>query len=429
MIYDLAIIGGGVAGYSAGLRAGAVGLRTVLVERDQLGGTCLHRGCIPTKFLAHAAALFKQTKDLRRYGITSDNVKFNLAAAQSRKKEIIGQLRTGIDQLLGQGKVDVVYGNAYLCGEGLVRVDEQDITAKNILIATGARPFPPILNGAITSDELLEMEQVPQSLTIIGGGVIAVEFADVFNALGTNVTMCLRSDKLLHRWDREISQSITQSFRRRGIKIIPNCDDFLDFQSEITLSATGRVPNTQNLFGNGLEIRVDSGIVVNEYGETNVRGIFAAGDVTSGSSQLAHIAAVSGERAVDHIAGLPVTPFPEAVSCIYISPEAATVGFTESEAKKRGMVVAVGKYTMTANARTLIATNERGFIKLIAENKSHILIGAQLMCERASDMIGELSLAISRKMTIETLAANIRPHPSFAEGVSNALDNLRGKLK
>jgi dihydrolipoamide dehydrogenase len=431
MKYDLVIIGGGPAGYSAALRASSLGLRTGLVERKALGGTCLNQGCVPTKLFAHTAELFQQARTSLHHGITADGVSVNWTAVQARKADIVGKLRSGIEQLLHQHKIDVIIGNAYIPHAGTVAIGDTVIHTDNILIATGSKPMVPVVDGAITTNELLELTALPRSLAIIGGGVIAVEFAHIFNSLGVDVTMHLRSDRILRQWDKEISQSLSQSFNRRGIKIVKNCniDQIPAISEGIMLSATGRIPDHEGLFSADLNIDFVKGIITDQCGRTNIAGIFAAGDVTENSPQLAHVAMEQGERVADFISGMSIGAIPVIVSCIYTSPEIASVGLTVSKAKADGVSVVTAKYAMAANARTLIATTHRGFIKLIAEKGTLRIIGAQLMCERASDIVSELALAINAGMTAYDLAHSLRPHPTFTEGISEAAKSLLEKTE
>jgi len=223
MRYDLAIIGGGPGGYSAAFEAVKSGLKVILFEKDLLGGTCLNRGCVPTKYLSHVAEKISEFKELQKYGIEIDNVSFNPVLMQTKNYEIVGKLRDGLHQRLQQEKVIIIHAQAQIISPNCVMADGISYSVQNIIIATGASSKPPFIEGAVTTDILLKLEYIPERLRIIGGGVIAVEFANIYRRLGADVTMCLRGERLLRKFDKEISRSITQNLKKQGIKIIPNC--------------------------------------------------------------------------------------------------------------------------------------------------------------------------------------------------------------
>lgn len=430
MKYDLAIIGGGPAGYSAALAAVEYGLTTVLFEKEELGGTCLNRGCIPTKTLLYAAELYEAPGIASRYGITFESRKIDFSVTRQEMKRIVEKQRNDLTELLKQRKIQIVYGTAKVLSRDTVIVDDEVYRAKNLLIATGSKPVAPAIEGALTSDEVLKLEKIPCSMKIIGGGIIALEFAHLFHMLGSSVTICLRSDRILRKWDREIAVSLAQSMKQRGIQILPNCtlEQMQAVEAEVTVSAIGRIPNLEGLFVSDIGLVMENGILTDSYGRTNIKGVYAAGDVTASSVQLAHTAMAEGRNAVAVMAGAPLPPIGKVVHCIYVQPEIASVGLTEAEAKEQGIRVVTGKQTMLSNARTLIATGQRGFIKLVADAKTQRLLGAQLFCERASDIAAELVLAIDQGMTVKELIDSAHPHPSFCEAVTDAAANLLNKL-
>ena len=431
MKYDLAVIGGGPAGYSAALYGVERGLKVVLFEEKQFGGTCLNRGCVPTKYWAHAAELYRQVQGAARYGVKVEGVTFDYLAAKKSNQDIVAKLRAGLEQKLRQGAVTLIQERAYVKADHTVAIGEGSYVADHVLIATGSRPVAPFLSGAICSDRLMEYDHLPESIRIIGGGVVAVEFAHILNALGAKVTMCLRSERILRRWDREIAAGLTQILKARGVVVLPSCtqDQMREGNEEVVLSAVGRVPNLEDVFAPELGIEADeAGILADECGATNIAGIYAAGDVVSGSPLLAHVAMDQGRQAVNHMLGLPIHRKPVTVKCIYVQPEIASVGMTEAEARAKGIQAVSAKQTMYANARTMISTGERGFIKLVADTGSRRIVGAQLMCERAGDMAAEVALAINTDVTADALARSVRPHPSFCEEVTTAARSLLEKL-
>ena len=287
MRYDLAIIGGGPGGYSAAFEAVKSGLKVILFEKDLLGGTCLNRGCVPTKYLSHVAEKISEFKELQKYGIEIDNVSFNPVLMQTKNYEIVGKLRDGLHQRLQQEKVIIIHAQAQIISPNCVMADGISYSVQNIIIATGASSKPPFIEGAVTTDILLKLEYIPERLRIIGGGVIAVEFANIYRRLGADVTMCLRGERLLRKFDKEISRSITQNLKKQGIKIIPNCtqEQMQGTNGEVILSAIGRRPNIKGIIADELNLCIQNGIVTDAVGRTNIPGIYAIGDVVSENAQ------------------------------------------------------------------------------------------------------------------------------------------------
>ena len=452
--YQLIVIGAGPGGYIAALRAAKLGLKTAIVEKRDVGGTCLNRGCIPTKTLLHTAELFRETREGEKFGVTVQGAEVDFAAAHRRKAEVTEKLRSGIEGLFKQKKVDLIRGTGTILAPGQVAVGDQTYTADRILIATGsvpARPPIPGLEHAITSDELLEgQERVFSSLVIIGGGVIGMEFASIYSALGCEVTVLEAMDRILPNMDREICQNLTMILKKRGVKISTGAmvtavergedglctvrytlkDQPCAASGEAVLCAIGRRPNTQGLFGEGFTVEMERGrILVDETFQTSVPGVYAVGDVSS-RIQLAHAASAQATACVDALAGqTPLVDVTQVPSCIYTSPEIASIGITADEAKASGRAVKVGKYVMFSNGKTVIADGERGFIKVVADADTGVILGAQLMCQRATDMISQLTAAVVNGLTAAQLLRVMRPHPTFEEGVGEALEDLMEKLK
>ncbi len=456
--YQLIVIGAGPGGYMAALRGARNGLKTAVVERREAGGTCLNRGCVPTKTLLHSSQLYDEALTGAGIGVRIEGVSVDVRGMYEYKNAIVEKLRGGVESLLKGAKVDVLRGQGSITGPGEVSVcDAQGevttYTADHILIATGAEPArPPIqgidLPGVLTSDDLLDGEaRLPKSIVIIGGGVIGVEFATFYNDLGCEVSVVEGLDRLLPNMDRELGQNLAQLLKKKGVSVqtgamvekIEACEGGLcvsfntkkgpaQATGEVVLCAIGRRPYVEGLFGEGMTPEMDGRrIRVNERFETSIAGVYAIGDVAS-AVQLAHVATAQGEVCVDLICGkepgmdLSIVP-----SCIYCRPEIASVGLSEAEAKEAGIPVKVGKCTMFSNARTLIADAGRSFMKVVAHAETLEILGAQLMCTSATDMISQISQAMANHLTAEQLLRAMRPHPTYEEALTEALENLVAK--
>ena len=455
--FDLIVIGAGPGGYEAALHAAKLGLKTAVVECREVGGTCLNRGCIPTKALLHASGVFEEAKNGPALGVAAENLTYDLSAMFAYKQQVVEKLRAGVEGLLKAAKVTLLRGTGTLTAPNTVAVsgeNEGTYTAQSILLATGSVPArPPIpgldLPGVMTSDELLNGEGGDfSSLVIIGGGVIGMEFATFYNDLGVDVTVVEGLDRLLPNMDRELGQNLSMIMKKRGVQIFTgamvknleatdtglqvNFETKGKLQSvsgEKVLCAIGRSPYTAGLFAEGMAPEMDRRrIRVNERFETSLPGVYAIGDVSS-PVQLAHVATAQGIYTVNEIAGraneLDLSLVP---GCVYVRPEIAAVGLTEAEAKERNIPVKTAKALMSANGRTVILNGDRGFMKLVAHAETKKLLGAQLMCVNASDMISQLSEAIAGGRTPADLLAAMRPHPTFEEALTGALEELNGKL-
>ena len=454
--YQLIVIGAGPGGYEAAIRAAQLGLTTALIERRDVGGTCLNRGCIPTKAMLHSAQLYREAANFELFGLHTENTSFDWAKVHQRKNDVVVKLRTGIEQLIKANKIDFFNNSASILGKNDVQLDQgKVIRGENILIATGSVPArPPIpgldLPNVVTSDELLDdphftqADSLAKEILIIGGGVIGVEFASVFSSFGCHVTIVEAMERILPTMDREISQSLNMVLKKRGVSIHTGAmvekleqDEnglvchFTEkgkaqaVPAQQVLVAIGRRPNIQGLFAEGFEVACERGrIVTDENFRTSVDSIYAIGDVTS-KIQLAHMASAQGICAVHIIAGQkPPIDLRYVPGCIYTDPEIASVGITEDEAKQQGIPVKKGKFLMTGNGRSLIDEQERGFIKVLAHQETDLILGAQLMCSRATDIVAELATAIVNGLTCAQLAGVIRPHPTFCEGVTEAVEDV-----
>ncbi len=446
--FDLVILGAGPGGYETALAA-ASEMRVALVEKDALGGTCLNRGCIPTKTLLHTAQLLEDMRRSSLFGIEHGEFSCDFAALQARRDQVVRQLRDGIALQLKQKKVTVLKGTGTVCADRTVRVDGEDsalLKAKHILIATGSRPVMPPIPGirsphVETSDTLLEKaDGIYPRLLIIGGGVIGVEFASVFAALGSAVTIVEALPRLVSVMDREISQSLKMLLQKRGIRIL--CDTRvqeireeaaglralclqgetpLEPEADGILVCVGRKPFAEGVFADGFGVDTDRGrILVDGHFQTSRPGIYAIGDVTGGA-MLAHAASAQGRCALAHMLNRPAPVSMIVPACIYTDPEIAAVGLTLAEAREKGLDADSRKFPMSANGKSLLSGQERGFIRVVFEKESRRLLGAQLMCARASDLVSEFTQALALGSTLEDLASVIRPHPTFSEGITEAV--------
>ena len=430
-MYDLAILGGGPAGYSAAFEAAGYRMSVVLFERDAMGGACLNRGCVPTKYLSHIARRYYELRTGENDGLSFRCLTLDFDKARARMESIVSSLRRGLEDKLDRDGVSVVSGNAEIVGGGLIVCGGRSYEAKNILIATGSAPAAPVVPGAITSDELLKAGEAPKRLHIIGGGTAAVEFAEIFRMLGSDVEITIRADRILRKWDKEIAVGVARSMKKKGIRINTGADlsVFDAPPDEVVLSATGRQAVLPGVQSGLYETGRTGGVVVDGNGQTKTEGIFAAGDVIEGSARLAHIAMEQGRRVVRFIAGEKTGKDFAVIQCIYPDQEIASVGLTEAEARERGIEIVSAKQTMFSNARTVISTQERGFVKILAEKQSGKVAGAQLMCERAGDIASELALAVVHGITVGEMLRSVRPHPSYSEAVTDALRSLEEKMR
>ena len=456
--YQLIVIGAGPGGYMAALRAAKLGLRTAVVESREAGGTCLNRGCVPTKTLLHASQLYRDACSGAHAGIHIDGARADLAEIFNYKRQISQKLSSGIESLFKGVKVELLRGRASITEPGTVHVTadgrETVYTADNILVATGSAPArPPIpgldLPGVMTSDELLEgTDTLYRSIVIIGGGVIGVEFATFYADLGCEVTIVEGMDRLLPTMDRELGQNLAQILKKRGVRLhlnsmVQNVAESEDGTTvhfvtkdvpgaatgEVVLCAIGRKPYLEGLFADGCKPEMDGkSIKVDDRYQTSIPGVYAIGDVSS-KVQLAHVASAQGTACVEMLCGLDDHVRQDVVpSCIYSRPEIAVVGITDAEAKAAGIPAKTGKCTLFGNAKTVIMEGDRSFMKVVAHAETHRLLGAQLMCEHCTDMISELAQAIANNMTVEQLLLAMRPHPTFEEALTEALEDLAAKL-
>ncbi len=460
---DIIIIGGGPGGYVAAIRAAQLGSKVCLIEKGEIGGTCLNRGCIPTKALYKNAEVLNTLRNIDDFGVTVDNYAINVEHIHERKQKIINELVGGISQLLKANKVEVVQGAASFKDKNTLIVSLLDgssveITGKNIIIATGSEPtIPPIeganLEGIYTSEEILNFDSIPKSLTVVGGGVVGMELACIFNALGSKVTVVEYLPSILAQVDSDITKRLTPMLKKKGItintstkvtKIEKTSSGFtlhgegkkgqISLESENILISTGRHPVINELKLEQIGIDYDKkGIKVGSNYETTAKGIYAIGDV-NGISMLAHVASHQGVHVVENLMGIHTELINDVVpSCIFIFPEIASVGITEDEAKAKGLSYKVSKFMFGANGKALTLGEGEGFIKIISTQglnsnpDEDIIIGAHIMGPHASDLIHECTLAIFHKMKIRDIKNVIHAHPTLSESFFEAVTGLVGE--
>ncbi|OAT74651.1 dihydrolipoyl dehydrogenase [Parageobacillus thermoglucosidasius] len=458
--YDLVILGGGTGGYVAAIRASQLGLKTAVVEKGKLGGTCLHAGCIPSKALLRSAEVYAQTKNSEAFGVIAGDVRLDFAKVQARKFAIVEQLHKGVQHLMKKGKIDVYAGFGRILGPsifspmpGTISVEMNDgtenemLVPKNVIIATGSRPrtLPGLeIDGefVITSDEALQMETLPSSMIIVGGGAIGIEWASMLNDFGVDVTVLEYADRILPAEDRDVSKELEKLLKRRGIAIVTEAKvlpETLEKGSRVTIRAEHKgeqktftaekilvsVGRQANIEGIGLEntdIVIENGVIqTNEFYQTKEPHIYAIGDVIGGL-QLAHVASHEGIVAVEHIAGQ--NPFPidytMIAKCVYSRPEVASVGLTEEEAKAKGYEVKIGKFPFKAIGKALVFGEAEGFVKIVADQKTNDLLGVHMVGPHVTDMISEAGLARVLDATPWEVAHAIHPHPTLSEAMAEA---------
>jgi dihydrolipoamide dehydrogenase len=429
MNYDVVVIGAGWAGFNAALKAKGLGLNVALVERSDIGGTCLNRGCIPTKALIQSAKVYSLTKKAPLFGVAGDTVSFDFTKIQERKDKIIQQLRSGMQFLL-KG-IDFFNAPAQMISENQIKLDSRVLTAKAVIIATGSRPYE--LKGfefdakkIISSDDILMLKAIPRSLLIIGGGVIGCEFASLFSNFGTQVSVVEKMPQLLPGEDKEIARKLESVFRKKGIKVSTNTDAAAVAlaEYELVLVCVGRVPYTAGLGLEKIGVNLDRGkILVDEYLKTNIPHIYAAGDCTA-KVMLAHFAAYQGEIAATNCSQpqAPVSADNACIpGCIFTDPEIASVGLNEDAARTRGVDITVKKFDFLGSGMARIIEEADGFIKIVAEAKSGKILGASIIGPHATELIAVLGVAVTHGLTIAQLRNTIFAHPTLSEVIAEAL--------
>jgi dihydrolipoamide dehydrogenase len=444
---DLVVVGAGVGGYPAAIRAARLGAQVAIVEQGAWGGTCLNLGCIPTKALIHGVEVLKTVREAGAFGVrVPDGVELDWGALQERKQKVVGNLTNGVQTLLKANGVEMVAGRGRLQGPGRVTVDGRDLSARAVILAPGSAPARPPFPGAelgLTSDDILALDHVPASLVVIGGGVVGMEFASLFNLLGTEVTVVEMLDQLVTPVDPAIASRFQQLLQRRGIKFhLSTTVEAVEGsagafrvrfgggvqEAETVLVATGRRPTTSDM---GLEeagVRLERGAIqVDQHLRTSLEGVYGVGDATM-ISMLAHTATYQGELAAGNALGeRPLSADYSAIpACIYTDPELAFVGLSEAQARAEGTEVRTGSFPFTALGRAQILGDTTGQVRLVADPDGYLL-GATIMGPRATDLIAELALALNQGLTAAEVAHTVHAHPTLPEAVMEAALDVDGQ--
>ncbi|WP_206207742.1 dihydrolipoyl dehydrogenase [Virgibacillus profundi] len=450
--FDLAIIGGGPGGYVAAIRAAKEGLSVALVEGRDLGGTCLNRGCIPSKTLLKHAGIINQINDAKKYGITVPSYSISMSEMVDRKNKVINQLKNGIKGLLKQNKITVYQGYGYVANDKTVTIktdnDIKKIKGDNIILANGSKPFVPELKGLneinyYTSDTIFDIKKVPYHLVIVGGGVIGLEIACIFNSFGTKVEIVEMADRILPSEDAEASKFLAGQLTNNGITIHTETkitgfrqetfntvvevqhkgkDDKL--YADAVLVSVGRSPNLTGI--EDLSIKMNGKFVTADKNmQTSAAGIYAIGDLVGGY-QLAHVASDEGIKAVNHMVGNPNvnSAIPR---CVYTFPEIASVGLTEEQAKNQGYEVQTKKVDLAGNGKAIAAGENSGFMKLIADKKYGEVLGVVMVGSHVTEMVSQATSFMDLEGTVDEMDSMIFPHPTVSEALSEAASAWLGK--
>lgn len=450
--FDITVIGGGPGGYVAAIHAAQLGKKVALVEAREVGGTCLNRGCIPTKAYLHSAEVYKTVKEAADFGVKSGKVSFDFKAIHDRKNKVVSTLTGGVANLLKANGVKVYNGlatfrNRYIVDVAMNDGTKEAVESDKFIIASGSVPSVPPIPGiknaiVVTSDEALDFTEVPKEIVIVGGGVIGVEIASYLHEFGSKVTIVEMLDRILPPVDEEVSTLLRSIMEARGItintssKITEFTEHGVKFEkdgktvelnADKVLVAIGRRPNSKDLKPENAGVITERGFVpVDARLQTNIEGIYAIGDVTPVAT-LAHTASAQGMVAAENAAGnVKVMDYTVVPACIYTTPEIACVGLTEKQAKETGKKLKIGRFNPAGNGKSLVMGETDGIVKIITDAENGEILGATLMCARATDMISELGLAIKLESDIEEVADLIHPHPTVSEVVMEAAHDVNG---
>lgn len=453
--YDVAILGSGPGGYVAAIKAAQHGLKVALVEKEYLGGTCLNVGCIPTKALISSAEAYREMKSARDFGITVEAVSFDYGKILARKDRVVKQIRSGVEFLMKKNQITVITGAGTLTGPhsiGIANAEGQEITADYLILASGSEPARPPIPGSdganvVNSTSLLAVPEVPQSMAIIGGGAIGVEFAFFFNALGTKITLLEALPHILPLEDEQIAGELATSLKRQGITSIAGAKvaeigdengkktvrystgdgQQVSVSADLVLVATGRWPFTTGCGYEGVGIQLERRAVkVDEHLYTGVEHVYAIGDVVGGML-LAHKASYDAGVAVDNIAGHPRKVDYHAIPTgVYSDPEVASVGMTEAEAKSAGLEVLVGAFPSRVLGRSVASGYREGMMKVVINKTDQTLLGFQAVGAHVTELITIATVAVQNRLTAEQYIAAVHPHPTLSESLHEAIEAALG---
>jgi len=454
--YDLVVVGGGPGGYVAAIRAAQLGLKTGVIERDKLGGICLNWGCIPTKALLKNAEIMNHFKHAEDWGITYKDLKVDFPKIVERSRKVANINSKGVEYLFKKNKIEHIPGFGKLLGKGKIEVSKdgkatETIQAKNIIVATGARPrtLPNVkIDGkqVISSTEAMILPQIPKAMVVIGAGAIGVEFAYFYNSFGTKVTIVEMMPNILPVEDKELSKLLESSFRKQGIEILTEAkvesvgtgkevnvvvsgkDGKKEIKADVALMAIGVQGNVENMGLETVGVKVEkSWIQVDDFGRTNVEGIYAIGDV-AGAPWLAHVASREGIICAETIAGQKPQPidYDNIPGCTYCQPQVASIGLTEEKAIAAGYQLKVGRFPFSASGKARAIGETEGLVKLIFDAKYGELLGAHILGAEATEMIAELGVAKALETTKNGIANTIHAHPTLSEAIMEAADNAYG---
>ena len=446
--YDVVIIGAGPGGYVAAIRAGQLGLKVAIVEREEVGGVCLNWGCIPSKSLLKNAEVLSLMKQADKFGITFDNMQYDLSKAMNRSRQVADRLVKGVQYLLKKNKVDLVKGEGRIAGTGTVEVSPEGkkLDTKNVIIATGSRPR--LLPGLqfdseviISSYDALKLTEIPPKLIVVGGGAIGVEFAYFYRTYGSEVTIIELLPHILPNEDEEISILLEKSLSKLGIEILTGCSvqkitkqkgkgkvlfssesGEKEIEGDKILIAIGVMGNSENIGLEKLGVKVEKGFInVDEKMATNVEGVYAIGDVT-GPPLLAHVASAQGVLAVETIAGHETTPlvYEDMPRATYCHPQVASLGLTEAQAKERGFKVKVGKFPFSASGKAIALDDYEGMVKFVVDEEFGELLGAHIIGPEASELLSEIGVAKQLEYSADDIARTVHAHPTLSEAIMEA---------
>lgn len=457
MDYDVAVIGGGPGGYVAAIKAAQLGARVLLVEKEKLGGVCLHRGCIPTKTLLNSAEKWQELQHLAEFGLSADHPAFDFSRVKNRMAQVVTQMERGIMQLIKSNDIELVNGVAELQSSHELRVQTaagiKKYTASKMILAAGSEPVGlPVaggeLEGVINSDQLLGLREVPKSLLVIGGGAVGLEFASAFAAFGAEVTVVEMMPQILPGADSDVVKRLGLALRKQGIKMLTDTKvvglaqeegglkmevitkgaDAKILKAEKVLVAIGRRPLTAGLGLEAAGVKYSvRGIEVDETMQTSVAGVYAVGDGT-GKSMLAHAASHAGSAAAQNaMGGRVAVDFSAVPSCVFTIPEVAMVGLTEQTAAAKGIDIAVSKFNFAANGKAVSLGQTDGLVKIIADKRSGRVLGMHIVGPHASDLIMEGTLTIANRLTAQDISHTIHPHPTLSETVMECAQGIGGE--